>query len=175
MDWHTHFGLAQTDLDKVNTLLKNNTIKKEEHIFKREHSIFGIVPFIKKTFPHARIVPIVVKSSLSQTECDKLAQQLFEISDEQTLIIASVDFSHYLPAEEADLYDKESISALQNFDLGRIYSLDRTKNFDSPISLYPKNPNFLSRTCITTSLLLPVTKMLFFCKISIVSRIPNIP
>ena len=64
-----------------------------------------------------------------------MAEELADyLRDEKTVIVASVDFSHYLPKEEAIKKDKESLEAIKNFNYERIYSFGND-NLDSPPSI----------------------------------------
>lgn len=135
--WTTIFGDLQTDTNKVEQLESAKSAFSYEDIFNNEHGIYGIAPFIKKTYPNAKMVPIVIKGGVtSKEECDKLVQALNSIFDDQTIVIVSADFSHYLPSEEADKYDQESIPAIESFDADKVFSLDHTKNIDSPEAVY---------------------------------------
>ena len=51
-----------------------------------------------------------------------------------TIIIASVDFSHYLPENIAADKDKESFEAIKNFDYEKIHRFGND-NLDSPLSI----------------------------------------
>lgn len=134
--WTTIFGDLKTDVSKVSQLENDKVAFVSEDLFDTEHGIYGITPFIKKAFPNAQIVPLVIKSSTSKQECDKLVQTLNNITDDHTLVLVSADFSHYLPSNEADQYDKKSISAIESFDIDKVFDLNNTKNVDSPESVY---------------------------------------
>lgn len=136
-DWNTVFGTLSVNINEVSFLNKTKAAGLYEDLFSREHGIYGITPFIKKTFPEATFVPVVIKGGTTREDCDRIAAALYEISQRsQTLIVVSSDFSHYLPSTEADLFDRESIEALMSFDLEKVLQLDHTKNTDSPESLY---------------------------------------
>lgn len=134
--WNTIYGDIQPDTEKINKLQENKVAFVSEDLFENEHSVYGITTFIKKTFPNSHIVPIVLKSMTTRIECDNLIEVLSKIDDTNALVIASVDFSHYLTSDEADIYDKQSLEAIESFSLERIFSLSPTKNFDSPPSIY---------------------------------------
>lgn len=134
--WTTIFGDLETDTAKVSQLENKKAAFVSEDLFDTEHGIYGITPFIKKTFPEAKIIPIVIKGGTPKPECDKLVQALNSLADDRTLILVSSDFSHYLPSDQADMRDRESIPAIESFDTDRIFSLDHVKNIDSPESVY---------------------------------------
>lgn len=134
--WTTIFGDLDTDVTKVGQLEEDKTAFVNEDLFDTEHGIYGITPFIKKTFPDAKLIPIVIKGGASKEECDRLAQSLNKITDEHTIIIVSSDFSHYLPSDQADLHDQVTIPAIESFNTDKVFSLDHVKDTDSPESIY---------------------------------------
>jgi poly-gamma-glutamate synthesis protein (capsule biosynthesis protein) len=135
-DWSTIYGTLKTDKEKIDYLVNQRAAKINETIFDNEHGIYGITSFIKKTFPSAKIIPIVFRANTKKEELDKLVSSLQPLMNEHTMIIASVDFSHYLPSDQADLHDAESREAISGFDTDKIFSFDPVKNFDSPSSIY---------------------------------------
>jgi AmmeMemoRadiSam system protein B len=58
--WNTFYGYLLPDLAKIYDLEQDGAIFVDEEVFENEHSIFGITPFIKRAFPKARFVPIVL-------------------------------------------------------------------------------------------------------------------
>jgi AmmeMemoRadiSam system protein B len=134
--WKTLFGNLETDQTKISQLRNDKAVTLSNDIFQTEHGIYSITPFIKKTFPQAKIVPIMIKGGTPKQECDMLISSLNKIIDDQTILLVSSDFSHYLPSNQADQYDKESISAIESFDTTKILNIDHEKNIDSPESIY---------------------------------------
>lgn len=134
--WKTLYGTVEPDTKKLDTLDRDGAASVSEELFEYEHGIYGITPFIKRSFPNARIVSVALKSNTTRREADRLVASLENIVDEKTIIIASVDFSHYVSSDEADVYDRESMAAIESFDAQKIFNFDNTKNFDSPASLY---------------------------------------
>lgn len=135
--WTTIFGNLRTDISKISQLEQDRVAFVSEDLFDTEHGIYGITPFIKKTFPKAKMVPLAIKGvKTTKQEGDNLVRSLNKITDDQTIIIVSADFSHYLPSNLADKYDRETIPAITSFDTDKVFSLDHTKNVDSPESVY---------------------------------------
>ena len=60
-----------------------------------------------------------------------LAVELDRILPDDALVLASVDFSHYVPEIVADFHDHTSLTTLLNFEFDDIYDLE----VDSPASL----------------------------------------
>jgi len=131
--WLTPYGEIAPDLELIDKLSNFGITEIDEKPFYREHSISGLVPFVKKSIPQAKIVPIILKVGLSEDRVIELVQEIYKNIDlEKTLVLASVDFSHYLPAQVADFHDRRSNGIIGSFDFERIYSTE----IDSPPSIY---------------------------------------
>jgi AmmeMemoRadiSam system protein B len=130
-DWKTPDGILEPDKELIQELSKERIVNISGGPFKEEHGIFNITPFIKKYFPSARVVPIIIKDHASKEECEKIAKAISSRSNGKTLVIASLDFSHYLPNRLARFHDAKAIEALSNLDLARADFVD----VDSPKTL----------------------------------------
>lgn len=134
--WKTVYGDLNPNNELINKLEENKVVVVNEKTFGTEHSIYGITTFIKRSLPNVTIVPIIFKSYTSKEECNKLAEIINQNIDDETIVVASVDFSHYLSSTQADVYDQQSLEAIQSFNIDKVFSFNNTKNFDSPPSLY---------------------------------------
>jgi hypothetical protein len=76
----------------------------------REHSIEVILPFLQTWLDTFKLVPIVV----GNVSPDALDKALMPLLDDNTLLIASSDLSHYLPYAEAVARDRETIGWILN-------------------------------------------------------------
>lgn len=85
-----------------------------------EHSIEVQLPFLQRVLTDFRIIPALFGS----VRAKEAAQALLPFVDEQTLIIASSDFSHYLPHEEAVEEDRKSLAAIQQMDVDAVERID---------------------------------------------------
>jgi poly-gamma-glutamate synthesis protein (capsule biosynthesis protein) len=93
--------------------------------FEKEHGISNIVPYIASAWPRVPVVPIIVRLDASESDRDALAKALTErlSEDRDALIVSSIDFSHYLPAEVADFHDVlalDVIRSLSNREADRV-------------------------------------------------------
>jgi len=87
----------------------------EAHV--QEHSIEVQVPFIQKTLPRAKIVPIIMGSQDERT-INRLASALAKtLPGRNTLAVASTDMSHFLSKEEAARTDSETLSLISSYKL----------------------------------------------------------
>ncbi len=127
--WRTPYG----DIEPASALADKLGISIEEEPFIEEHAISGLVSFVRKSLPKTKILPIIIKNKTKQSDIDKLIDAIGDNTDpESTLVLASVDFSHYLPLAVADFHDNASRAVIENFDFEKIAGLE----IDSPASIY---------------------------------------
>lgn len=133
-NFKTNNGEVEINSKMVETLQKDKLAEISEEIVKSETSISDIVPIIKSYFPNALIVPIILRQNSSMEQLEILSDRLSIILDEKTILIASIDFSHYLSSEEAEIKDSETIETIFRFDIGKILTYGND-NLDSPASM----------------------------------------
>ncbi len=122
------------DIDKQ-TLLKireNNYIDYDYNQYYREHSLKVLIPYINYYFPEAEIVPMIFTSRFNDLET--LSQSIAKESDENSLLIASIDFSHYLSFDEAESKDAETERAINDWNY-KFFDEFNSDYLDSPICL----------------------------------------
>src|SRR3989344_7214299 len=130
--YKTPWGVLESDGKNIQKLIDSGIADYNEKQFETEHSISALVSHIKYFFPDTRFIPIILKRNVSLEKLDDLAKTLDNILPEDSLVLASVDFSHHLSVVSADFHDKISISAITNFDYERIFKSE----IDSPPSIY---------------------------------------
>ena len=110
--WETPLGPVMVDTDLIDAL--SFSVHEETMAFGHENSIEVQIPFIRYKFPRARIVPLMMGPQTLQ-EVQRISTCLSQaISDNPrpVRIVASSDFSHYIPAEQARKNDMYAIEAL---------------------------------------------------------------
>jgi len=112
--WNTPYGELEADKDVIDELLNSDIVNSKSSAMGLEHGIYTEIPFIKKFFPNAKIVPLVLKSSLQYGDFLQLGQELKNMSQESTLLIVSSDFSHDATQDKAIENDAKSIDELKN-------------------------------------------------------------
>ena len=122
-NWRTKFGQLSPDLEVVDYLEKNSDLDISEENFNTEHSICGLVSFVKIYFPQAKIVPIILKSNTYASQVDKLVSNI-SISCNNCLLIASVDFSHEVSSDQAKKNDQISADILINQKLDDLKKIE---------------------------------------------------
>jgi len=106
---------------KVNTLLSGKLFKENKMILNNsavivEHGVTTLLPYIRKYFPETNILPILIPADITKEQVEQLVKTIDENILLNTIVVASVDFSHYLPSRAADFHDTKSIRVLLNFE-----------------------------------------------------------
>ncbi len=130
--YETPYGILQNDQKLSAKLIDGGLGRNEEKPFEMEHSISALVGFAEHTFPDTKFVPIMVKRGTSKQRLDELADFLNRELSSDSLVIASVDFSHHQNRIAADYHDRRSIAAIEGFQYDSISNLE----IDSPPSIY---------------------------------------
>ncbi len=112
--WQTPLGEVKV-ADLNNELAKDSLFTVNDQIHQPEHSLEIEVPFLQTVAPGIEIVPIIVGELDSQKQAD-FAQILNQYLDSQTILIVSVDLSHYHPNKEALALDNKSIKDILGFN-----------------------------------------------------------
>jgi len=132
--WDTPYGRVEADSDVITKLQKVLPLSIESEFVSKEHSVSSQMPFIAEYLPHAKVIPIVLSGHTKPEELEQLKKTISSIIDNETLLIGSVDFSHYLQAVEAEKKDKETRSLLEAGNMEKILTLGNN-NLDSPKTL----------------------------------------
>ncbi len=124
--WETPLGVVDTDT----ALVKALEIEIDEDAHATEHSIEVQMPFIKFRFPRARIAPVMMGEQ-DEAVAAELAEKIVaaaKATRRDIRIVASSDFSHYVPeriARENDLY---AIEPLRTLDTGEFFRRIKSRN-----------------------------------------------
>lgn len=134
-NWDTPFGMLEGDSTVEPLLVNRFKAAESTSILEEEYSISGLVPYIKYYLPETRILPVLLHGSYGQYDSEQLGSFLAEsLKSKNAIVIASVDFSHYLPVNKADRMDDITLRALKAFDTGVIGNMGND-NLDSPPSI----------------------------------------
>lgn len=127
----TPYGLLEPDLKTIDQLTEGQVFV-EERPFEHEHSFSALVGMVKYYFPNAKLVPIMLDRRLGAGDATALAESLKNELPENSLVVASVDFSHHQNRFAADFHDAKSLPTVASFNLESLLGLE----VDSPQSLY---------------------------------------
>jgi poly-gamma-glutamate synthesis protein (capsule biosynthesis protein) len=123
-DWKTPLGTISSDSELTQRLIDKKIATVDESIFTHEHGITGIVPYVAHAFPNAKIVPLVIRDKTPNGAVDRLADELSTVDKAHTVVVGSIDMSHYLPTALADAHDRLTVATIQNFDYATVPRLD---------------------------------------------------
>ena len=125
--WNTPYGELQPDKEVINYLTKSGqgSVAINDSILGLEHGIYIEIPFIKKFFPNAKIVPLVVDSTTDYGQFLVLGSQLNSLAGNNAFLVVSSDFSHNLTSGASSIADKKSVEILKNLDTD---NLDKATN-----------------------------------------------
>jgi len=117
--WETPLGVVDTDAEFARAL----DIETDEFSHHDEHSVEVQVPFIKYRFPRARIAPVMMGSQ-DYSGAIRLAEKILAAvrsTKREVRIVASSDFSHYVPEQKAKDDDLWAIEPLRTLDTREFY------------------------------------------------------
>jgi AmmeMemoRadiSam system protein B len=117
--WETPLGVVDTDTEFVRAL----DMETDEISHRDEHSVEVQVPFIKYRFPRARIAPVMMGQQ-DYPSALRLAEKILHAvrsTKRDVRIIASSDFSHYVPEAKAKDDDLWAIEPLKTLDTREFY------------------------------------------------------
>lgn len=110
--WQTPYGYISPTEPVIKNLTTIKDVTLDEKPFDYEHSIASLVPFVKRSLPNAKIVPIILRADTSEETVRQIANAL--PIDKDSLFVSSVDFSHYLPSSIAAFHDATGVSVLRS-------------------------------------------------------------
>jgi hypothetical protein len=87
-----------------------------------DHGIINLLGAIKQNLPQTEILPILIPANSERSQIIEFIQSLK--AEKNLLVIASTDFSHYLPQSAADLHDVMSQRVILNFEVTQFEKLE---------------------------------------------------
>jgi len=120
-EWDTPLGPLTVDNIFAKEILTRCGLAVSDTLaHKQEHSIEVQLPFIKRFSPVAKILPISL-GDYNPLTCQKLGLAIAgalkaQHKETDSLVIASSDMSHYLPAAAAEAADKPALERILNLD-----------------------------------------------------------
>jgi AmmeMemoRadiSam system protein B len=118
--WITPLGPTPID-EPLRVALTHPPVRIDEPAHAREHSIEVQLPFLEYVLPHPRFVPLQVPFD-SFSELERVGRVVADaVRGRDTLLVASTDFSHYVPAATAERLDRLAIDAILTRDPKVLY------------------------------------------------------
>jgi MEMO1 family protein len=118
--YETPFGIVE-----INQIMADELIKNSKIIFRgiqghrKEHALEVQIPFLQSVLKDFKIVPIVMGDQ-SKIFVDHLAEKISKVVDEETLVVASSDMSHFYNSDEADRLDSVVEKRINDFDFEQL-------------------------------------------------------
>jgi len=127
-DWETPLGVAACDAEFVEHLPAPMEVDESAH--RAEHSVEVQLPFLQHLYPSARVACICMGDQ-SQGAARAVAEAVLAAqkrTGREIKVVASSDFSHYVPADAAQKADGAVLSAVTAMDVNGTYAqLSRTR------------------------------------------------
>lgn len=133
-DWQTAFGIQKVDTDLVDVFMDSGMAGLGEEVMALEHSIAGLIPYIKYYLPGITVAPFIFYPDFTLRDMDNFTELLLQNVGEEDVIVASVDFSHYLKLEDANERDQVTLEGIKRMDYAHILQMD-DQYLDSPSSI----------------------------------------
>ncbi|MDR7434643.1 MAG: AmmeMemoRadiSam system protein B [Armatimonadota bacterium] len=110
--WQTPLGEVPIHLELRDKLLKEGLVTLDGRGHRFEHSLEVQVPFLQYLYGALAILPIALADQRFPT-CEQLGVHLARVlTGKNAVIVASSDFSHYLPHRQAMERDRLAIKAI---------------------------------------------------------------
>ncbi len=138
-------GSISGDIESTNVIYEDFRLRsaRDTTLFESDHSVSVLMPYIGYYLPDVSTIGILLSSNVNSLELEALCEDLQYISERQrTLILFSVDFSHYETPSNGTKFDDETKLAIREQQFNKILSWGN-EHFDSPqaISLFLKYSN----------------------------------
>jgi len=118
--WLSGFGRVKSDKTKAQKLAKALNVGLDAGVFRAEHGVSTLMPYIKKYFPKALVVVAAYEGEapVNIPKSAKLADALENVFDDkgkkEFFLIISTDFSHHGDMEMTKKRDGNSLRYLKN-------------------------------------------------------------
>jgi AmmeMemoRadiSam system protein B len=132
--WQTPIGAVDTDEILLEKLRQSGLVSLDEEHLTPDHAVTALLPFIRYYFPGAKVVPLLFTSEETMNKSTLLSRQIASIGGEDTFVLASLDFSHYLQASQAAEKDVVTLDAIRRRDYTTIAGFN-SDNVDSAWTL----------------------------------------
>lgn len=118
--WDSPLGTVGTDTEFIRYL---DVTEDDFAIAQEENSLEVQIPFIRFRYPETNIVPILMGEQ-GRNSALRLAEKILEarrVTGREIRIVASSDFSHYIPDSVAKTQDIWAIEPLKTLDTAEFY------------------------------------------------------
>ena len=126
----TPLGSVKIDKDMAERLIAEDpAIRSFPSGFNGENSVEMQIPFLQMVLKDFKIVPVAMGSQ-DYKNCEILGNALYNVlkENENALIVASTDMCHYLPYDNANELDFNTIDVIKKFDPVLLYDKNLAEN-----------------------------------------------
>ncbi len=120
--YETPMGLIPLNGDAVRLRQKKYLFRAIQVSDRLEHSVEVVLPFFQYLIKNFELIPVVLGQG--QALAGRVADALYPLLDQNTLLVASSDLSHYLPYREAVVRDRETIEMILNLKADKLIKLE---------------------------------------------------
>lgn len=126
-DFQTPLGIARIDRELAK-MLRKDLVDEDDEAHEYEHSIEVQLPFLQYFKPDIKFVPICMgfQDYAAAASVGKLIREAMQKKD--IVVIASTDFSHYVPKDEAKRKDSMAIDAITRMDAKGLFEVVRDED-----------------------------------------------
>lgn len=120
--WSTPLGNVEVDHRGVERLARP-PVRVNEPAHDREHSIEVQLPFLQRILPLPRVIALQIEFGPFEylREIGRIVRE--GIRGQDVVLLASSDFSHYVPADEAERIDRRAIAPILARDARRLFEV----------------------------------------------------
>jgi len=129
--WDTPTGKILPEIDVIQKLIQKDYISIDEDVLDNEHGIAGLLPFVTHYDSDIRVVPLILRRNITREQIQDLSQSLASMVDDKTVVVASVDFSHYLNSMQAEENDIDTLKAMKEKNYDKLLQMN-SNHLDSP-------------------------------------------
>ncbi len=123
--WKTEVGDVFSNQDLIKKMTQLPFITIDNQAVLADHGVAIHIPYIAHFLPKTKIVPLLVSNYVDQDEMNTLIAVLMQNLDPQTdMVIASIDFSHYLSKTESEKKDEITKHFIETNDTNHIINLN---------------------------------------------------
>lgn len=118
--WRTPLGEVRPDPALLEALARD-PLRIDEGAHRREHSIEVQLPFLQTVLPEVPVVELMVRFAPFETLHLVAERVRAAVRDRSVLLVASTDFSHYVPPETARRFDGLALDRILARDAEGLY------------------------------------------------------
>lgn len=133
--WRTPAGLLEADTALADEFARILKAPDDDALMQEEHAVAALIPFVGHYFPGAKTACLLISGRAPAGAADACASLLAGYMESTScLLVASVDFSHYLAPADTAACDEETRRAVLSGDMPAIGQMGND-NMDSPATV----------------------------------------